>query len=218
MPFSAALVSGLRGYCDISIAAYSDCYGLRIIRQAGYDDHRCCPYNKTAILHMNAETPPPSPVKLPPTLTRRQLTLGLILITLVPFALVVVLYVTLPSTDDPVLQVDATVGPRAWPSDIAPDARIVPSLILRNPTNEEWQNVNMSINKMFHFSHPYPMRPGEEIFVPLKFFHTKGNQNYPPESQALELLTVYAQIPSGARAIAQIPGSQLPPPVAPSQR
>lgn len=167
---------------------------------------------------MNAQSPPPSPVKLPRALTRTQLTWGLILITLIPFALVVVLYVTLPSFADPVLQVDAAVGPRAWPSDIAPDARIVPSLILRNPTDEDWQNVNLSINKMFHFAHPYPLRAGEEIFVPLKFFHTKGNQDYRPESQALELLTVYAQIPSGARAIAQIPGSELTAPAASSQQ
>lgn len=158
---------------------------------------------------MNAEAPPSGPAKLPRVLSRTQLTLGLILITLIPFALVVVLYVTLPSFEDPVLRVDARVGPRAWPSDIAPDARIVPSLILRNPTDEPWQNVNMSINETFHFAHPYPLRAGEEIFVPLKFFHTKGNQDYAPESQALDLLTVYAQIPSGARAIAQIPGSQL---------
>lgn len=174
---------------------------------------------------MNPESPPPaseqlSPptaVTLPRALTRRQLTLSLILITLIPFALVVVLYATLPSFNDPVLQVDVAVGPRAWPTDSAPDARVVPSLILRNPTDEDWQNVNMSINEMFHFAHPYPMRSGEEIFVPLKFFHTKGNQTYPPESQALELLTVYAQIPSGARAIAQIPGSELTAPVISSQ-
>ena len=172
---------------------------------------------KTAILHMNAESPPPSPIELPRVLSRRQLTLGLIFITLIPFALVVVMYATLPSFDDPVLQVDAAVGPRAWPSDDAPNARIVPSLILRNPTDEDWQNVNMSINEMFHFAHPYPLRSGEEIFVPLKFFHTKGNQDYPPESQALELLTVYAQIPTGARAIAQIPGSELTAPSSPEQ-
>lgn len=63
---------------------------------------------------MNAQPPPSDPVKLPRVLTRAQLTLGLILITLIPFALVVVLYATLPSFEDPVLHVDAKVGPRAW--------------------------------------------------------------------------------------------------------
>jgi hypothetical protein len=158
---------------------------------------------------MNAEVPTPEPVKLPRALTRTQLTAALILITLLPFCLVVVLYVTLPAFEDPVLQVDASVGPRAWPNDLSPEARVVPSLILKNPTDQDWQNVNLSINEQFHFLHPETLRAGEEIFIPLKFFHTKGNQFYPPESQELKLLTVYAQIPSGARAIAEIPGNEL---------
>lgn len=143
------------------------------------------------------------------TLTRQQLTAALVLITLLPFALVVFLYMSMPETRDPLLHVEASVGPRAWPTADSPDARIVPSLILRNPTQETWQNVNLSINEQFHFSHPPQITPGEEIFVPLKFFHTKGNQYFPPDSQELELLTIYAQIPSGARAIVEIPGDQL---------
>lgn len=146
---------------------------------------------------------------LPRVLSKRQLTAGLILLTLLPFSLVVVLYTTLPEIKDPVLQVAASVGPRAWPNPEAIDARIVPSLILKNPTAESWRNVNLSINEQFHFMHPEEIRAGEEIFVPLKFFHTKGNQFYPPESQELKLLTIYAQIPSGARAIVEIPGSEL---------
>ncbi|MEO8269781.1 MAG: hypothetical protein ABI557_08675 [Aureliella sp.] len=158
---------------------------------------------------MNSELPTPAPEKLSQVLTRNQLTAALILLTLIPFCLVVVLYVTLPAIVDPVLQVEASVGPRAWPSDIAANARVVPSLILKNPTSQDWENVNLSINEQFHFLHPQTLRAGEEIFIPLKFFHTKGNQFYPPESQELKLLTVYAQIPSGARAIAEIPGSEL---------
>ena len=151
----------------------------------------------------------PAPV-LPRQLSKTQLTAALILITLIPFGLVVVLYLTLPDFRDPVLQATVSVGPRAWPSAEAPEARIVPSLILKNATDERWRYVNLSINEQFHFTHPDDIEPGEEIFIPLKFFHTKGNQFYPPESQELKLLTVYAQIPSGARAIVEIPGSELP--------
>ncbi len=158
---------------------------------------------------MNSKVPTPAPEKLPRVLTRNQLTAALILLTLLPFCFVVVLYVTLPVLDDPVLQVEVSVGPRAWPSDAADDARVVPSVILKNPTSQDWQNVNLSINEQFHFLHPQTLQAGEEIFIPLKFFHTKGNQYYPPESQELKLLTVYAQIPSGARAIAEVPGSEL---------
>lgn len=158
---------------------------------------------------MNSEVPTPASAKSPRVLTRTQLTIAIILFTLLPFCFVVMLYVTSPALDDPVLQVEASVGPRAWPSDIAADARVVPSVILKNPTSQDWENVNLSINEQFHFLHPGTLRAGEEIFIPLKFFQTKGNQYYPPESHELKLLTVYAQIPSGARAIAEIPGSEL---------
>lgn len=151
-------------------------------------------------------SPTPS---LPHTLSRKQLTAALILITLIPFASVVVLYTTLPIGADPVLQAGVQVAPRAWPHADAPEARLVPCVILRNPTEDAWRNVNMSINKQFHFFHPETLAAGEEIFVPLKFFHTKGNAFFPPESQTLKLLTIYAQIPSGRRAILEIPGSEL---------
>ncbi len=158
---------------------------------------------------MSSQAPTPAPQKLPRALTRTQLTAGLILLTVLPVCFGVALYVTSPASIDPVLRVDASVGPRAWPSDLAPDARVVPCVILNNPTNQDWVNVNLSINEQFFFAYPETIRAGEEIFIPLKFFQTRGNQYYPPESYELKLLTVYAQIPSGARAIAKIPGDKL---------
>ena len=146
---------------------------------------------------------------LPNTLSRTQLTAVLVLVTLLPFCLVVVLYSTLPEFDDPVLEVDVEIAPRAWPNELAENAHLVPCVVLRNPTTEPWNNVNMSVNHQFHFLHPDIIEPGSEIFVPLKFFHTKGNANFPPESQELKELTIYAQIPSGARAIKEIEGAEL---------
>lgn len=150
-----------------------------------------------------------NPPGMPRTLTSKQLTAALILVTTLPFLLVVFLYSSMPDYRDPVLEVDVSVGPRAWPNETAEDARIVPCVILRNPTDEAWNNLNMSINHQFHFFDPETVEPGEEIFVPLKFFHTKGNAYFPPESQELKELTIYAQIPSGARAIVEIPGAEL---------
>lgn len=143
------------------------------------------------------------------TLTRWQLTLALVVITLIPFGLVVVLYTTMPNTEDPVLPVEISVGPRAWPNEQAENARVVPCAIVRNPTDEEWRNLSLRINKQFQFDRHEPVAAGEEVVVPLKFFHTKGNQYYPPESQPLKLMEVYAQIPSGARAILEIEGQDL---------
>lgn len=143
------------------------------------------------------------------TLSRAQLTLALIFVTLIPFGLVVFLYTQMPDYRDPVLDADVAIAPRAWPSEADPNARVVPCLVLTNPTQDEWRELNMSINDQFHFFDPDPVPPGKEVHVPLKFFHTKGNQFYPPDRQELKSVTIYAQIPSGARAILHIEDPSL---------
>jgi hypothetical protein len=158
---------------------------------------------------MSDESPP---VRLPNTLSPKQLTAGLILLTLIPFLFVVGLYLTLPTSPDPELQVDLQIGPRPWQSNDGNETRLLPSLIVRNPTLEEWNNVNFAINDQFYYYHAEKLKPDEELVIPLKFFHTKGNQFYPPESQPLKSLTAYAQIPSGARAIKELRGNELPSP------
>lgn len=147
--------------------------------------------------------------KLPNTLKPWQLTTGLVLLTLIPFMFVVIMYLTLPTSKDPVLEVSLEVGPRTWISNDGSQTRLLPSLIIKNPTDEVWRNVNMSLNGQFYYYHPDPLQPGEELVIPLKFFHTKGNQFYPPESQPLKKLMVFAQIPSGARAIREVSGEEL---------
>lgn len=149
------------------------------------------------------------PVRLPNTLSPKQLTAGLILLTLIPFLFVVVLYLSLPTSPDPELNINLQIGPRPWQSNDGSETRLLPSLIVRNPTSEEWSNINFAINDQFYYYHAANLQPNEELIIPLKFFHTKGNQFYPPESQPLRTLTAYAQIPSGARAIKEVSGNDL---------
>ncbi|MBX3423183.1 MAG: hypothetical protein KF752_16625 [Pirellulaceae bacterium] len=147
--------------------------------------------------------------KLPNTLSAKQLTAGLILLTVVPFLFVVVLYFSLPVGLGPVLDARLEIGPRTWISNDGSQSRLLPSVILTNATEEPWENINLVINDQFHYYHGQTLRPSHEVVIPLKFFHTRGNQFYPPESQPLNKLTVYAQIPSGARAIKEFEGDQL---------
>lgn len=119
------------------------------------------------------------------------------------------LYFSVPTTPDPLLNVEVSVGPRNWIANDGVQTRMLPSLIIKNPTSDTWQNVNMSINEQFYYYHHQPLQSGEELVVPLKFFHTKGNQNYPPENQPLNKLMVFAQIPSGARAIGEFESHEI---------
>ncbi|MFK7738205.1 MAG: hypothetical protein AB8B50_19410 [Pirellulaceae bacterium] len=160
----------------------------------------------------NSDSSPKSNSTAPsgvPILSKWQLTAALILVTLLPFLTVVMMYSTIPSFDDPVLEANVQIGPRAWPSRNDPNARIVPCVILKNPTDGSWNYLNMSVNHQFHFTHPDLVHPNDEVVVPLKFFHTKGNAYFPPESQKLKELTIYAQISTGARAILEVTGDEL---------
>lgn len=147
--------------------------------------------------------------QLPNTLSPRGLTIALVSLTLIPFFFVVLLYRTQPITKDPVLDVSLVIAPRQWHSEDGTQTRLLPSMVVRNPTDEIWKNVNFAVNDQFYYYHPDPMRAGEELVVPLKFFHTKGNQFYPPENQPLKSITVYAQIATGARAIRKFTSSEI---------
>ncbi len=138
------------------------------------------------------------------SLSRTQLTAALILVTLTPFLMVVGLWYSLPDTPEPVLPAEVRIGPEAWPNNSSPNARLVQCMILKNPTTQEWQNINLAINEQFYFFQPEPLQGGQQIHIPLKFFHTKGNQFFPPEKQKVKLITVYAQIPDGSRAILEV--------------
>ncbi len=168
----------------------------------------CCLLRFDKISRVMTSSPPAA--QLPWTLSNRQLTIGLISLTIIPFLFVVLLYFSVPTTPDPQMDVQVSVGQRNWIANEGVQPRQLPSLIIKNPTADSWQNVNMSINEQFYYYHHQPLQSGEELVVPLKFFHTKGNQNFPPENQPLNKLMVFAQIPSGARAIAEFESHQIP--------
>ncbi|MFO0941149.1 MAG: hypothetical protein U0930_10305 [Pirellulales bacterium] len=155
---------------------------------------------------MSDDSPLP---QLPNTLSSRNLTIGLISLTLIPFFFVVLLYVTQPTAKDPELNVMLSILPRPWQSNDGTQTRLLPTLIVHNPTQDEWNNVNFAINDQFFYYHDAIVKPNDELSIPLKFFHTKGNQFFPPESQPLNTLTVYAQIPKGTRAIREFSGKEL---------
>ncbi len=82
--------------------------------------------------------------------------------------------------------------------------RLLPCLVVSNPTEEAWRNVAVSLNKQFFYYHPGELQAGGEFSIPLEFFVTKGgNVAFQPGSENVQQVTVFAQIPSGARAVAE---------------
>lgn len=147
-------------------------------------------------------TPSQYPVR---PISRVNLTLLLLAISLIPPIFVISMVATHVPPPEPLL--DAAVRqevtvftPRKSPN----KPRILPCLIVENPTQVEWRNVAVSLNKEFFYYHPGTLTAGQSFTTPLEFFVTKGgNVAFQPGSESVRRATIFAQIPSGARAVSE---------------
>lgn len=133
-------------------------------------------------------------------LSRFWLTVSLAVVLLVPLTLAATVLWIIPSSPEPLLDVEIHFEPVAWPPNGGADVRSMPGVRLRNPTEETWRNLSMTINGQFYFYSPEPLVALGDFSVPLAFFKTSGNKSF-QSSTPIERLTVYAQIASGRRAI-----------------
>lgn len=134
-------------------------------------------------------------------LSQRWLTISLLAVALIPVTLAATVWYAIPTNPEPGLPVELALEPVAWPPGASADVRLMPGIRIHNPTDARWRNVSMGINKQFYFYCPEPLDGGGSLSVPLAFFRTSGNQAYRPTSVPLKKVTVYAQLPSGRRAI-----------------
>jgi hypothetical protein len=149
------------------------------------------------VSEIDQQQPRPPGLRLSP----RWLTLSLIAVTLIPVTLAATVWLAVPSTPEPKLGAEVHLEPVAWPRDGGTDVRLMPGVRVHNPTDQRWTNLSMGINNQFYFYSPDPLDAGQDFSVPLSFFRTSGNQAYRPTSVRIKKLTVYAQLPSGRRAI-----------------
>lgn len=136
-------------------------------------------------------------------LSRAWLTASLIAVTLIPVALALTVWLAVPSTPEPQLTASVSLEAVSWPP-TAIDARLMPGVRIGNPTSEPWRNVSVGINNQFYFYSPDPVEAGSDLTVPLAFFRTSGNQPYRPTVIRIKKLTVFAQLPSGRRAVFEL--------------
>ena len=153
--------------------------------------------------HTESENPPAlSPVR---SLSKFQLTCLLLCFSIIPPAFVVSMVLFFPASPELKLVANvrldmAVIRPREDPD----KPRILPSVVIKNPTEEVWNRIAVSINKDFFFYRPDSLEPQQEFSVPLEFFVTKsGNVAFQPGSEWVHRVTVYAQVPSAARAVSE---------------
>ncbi len=139
---------------------------------------------------------------------RQKLVLLLLAISLIPPIFVVTMVATYDPPPEPLLEVKVTQNLTVHAPRKTPDSpRILPCIIVENPTKDIWRNVSVYVNKDFIFSRgpTETLEAGQSFNVPLEFFVTKsGNVAFQPGSESVHQVTVFAQIPNGARAVCEI--------------
>jgi hypothetical protein len=84
------------------------------------------------------------------------------------------------------------------------DPRMVPCVTIKNPTQESWRNLSVGLNEQFYCSDPKELRAGEVLSLPLEVFIARnGSVRFPVGNREIKLVTVFAQISSGARAVSE---------------
>jgi hypothetical protein len=135
-------------------------------------------------------------------LGKTQLAIAAGLIVALPLLLVAWMVFGMTPRPEPRLDAEISLGVTSWsPDGTAERTRLLPALVILNRTKESWGNVSAALNDQFFFYRREKLGPGEEMRVPLEFFATKGNAFFHPPSNDVKEVTLYAQLPSGARGV-----------------
>ncbi len=70
-----------------------------------------------------------------------------------------------------------------------------------NTSDVELTRVSLSVNGFYHLYYDLPLKPGEPVSFPLDAFMNKANKPYLPKEMQVKKVTVYGQLPSGARGV-----------------
>ncbi len=142
----------------------------------------------------------------PKTLSKTQLAAAASLIVAIPLALVAWMAFGLEAKPEPVLQAEIHTGIMSFSPDNSPQrTRLVPAVVITNQSQDDWGNVSISLNDQFFYYHREKLKGGAELKIPLEFFATKGNSVFQASSNKLSKVTLFAQIPGGARGVKEQP-------------
>ncbi|WP_153555284.1 hypothetical protein [Roseimaritima sediminicola] len=77
-------------------------------------------------------------------------------------------------------------------------------VVVRNLTQSDLPRVTLDLNGQYFLYQDAPLKPAEDLVVPLSIFKTKSNQSFVPGRYPVTEVNVTAQLPSGARGVAEV--------------
>ena len=139
------------------------------------------------------------------TLNRKTLTALILLSVFIPVGYGLGLAAWMKPMREPPL--DAQVRLDAmWvgPESDAANRRLIPSITVKNPTDQPLKNVSIGLNEQFYASEPKGVTPGGTLSIPLEAFVARnGSVKFPVGNRQIKHVIVFGQIPTGARAVAE---------------
>ena len=138
----------------------------------------------------------------------RAIAISFVVLSLLPPAAVVLYTLRNPPPPEPDLPVEVAIQYVTRPVEADPgetQPALVPTMILRNPSDGDYRNVVVTLNRAFYYRHNSVLPPGGEIDVPLAQFITKeGGIGFITRGHKVERATVFAQLPDGSRGVREI--------------
>lgn len=139
------------------------------------------------------------------TITSKQLTIVMVVLITGPIACGLLLSFFTPRVPEPTLaalvKLDAIwIAPKEKPN----ERRLIPCISIKNPTASPWRNLLIGLNGQFYSQEPRGVEAGEMISIPLEVFVARnGSVPFPVGNRDIKLVTVFAQIETGARAVSE---------------
>jgi len=139
------------------------------------------------------------------TINSRQLTLIFVVMIVGPISCGLLLsYFTARKPEPPLAALVRLDSMWISTKDIEEKQRLVPCIVIKNSSQESWRNLSIGLNEQFYSSEPKGILAGESRSIPLEVFVARnGSVRFPVGNRDIKLVTVFAQIPSGERAVSE---------------
>ena len=129
----------------------------------------------------------------------------MIVLILTPIASGLVLYSFTKPQPEPLLPALVMLD-TMWiePKDNKDARRLVPCIVIKNPTEQDWNNLSVGVNEQFYSQEPKGLISGATVSLPLEIFVSRnGSVRFPVGNREVKRATVFAQMATGARGVSE---------------
>jgi hypothetical protein len=85
------------------------------------------------------------------------------------------------------------------------ERRLVPCIVIKNNSDSDWGKLSIGLNEQFYSTGNMRLAAQEEVAIPLETFIARnGSVRFPVGTRPISLVTIFAQMASGARGVAEI--------------